>query len=260
MNQRTVHFATLLVLLALARPAEASSVPTPGPPVQKLWIRDALTGAGIPRARARTVGPSERLTVEFWADPRGRLRVFPGVRTRKIEIVAPGYHAAWIVPAPLATGVTTVWLVPKQRPRALRPEVVAARRRPNTRLLHGFVVNGGTGAPLAGASVRLAGADAATVTNPQGYFLLYALALRQAGAQAAPESVDLVVSAPGYVSVRLAHVALVDEGSFAIIDLDRGSGETVRDMSRQEIRPLLSPAPATTQPSVGGPGESRRGG
>lgn len=229
--------ASLLVFLALVPPAEtrASSVVTPAPPLQRLWVRDALTGASIPQARARTIGPSETLSVEFWADPRGRMRVSAGPRTRRIEIFATGYHTTWIEPATFQSGVTTVWLLPRQRPRPLRPEVVAARRRPNCNLVHGFVVNGNTGSPVAGATVRLAGTEVVTHTNAQGYFLLYALAVRQPSTPVAPQAVDLVVAAPGHVTLRLAHLALHDEGSFAIVDLARGSGETVRDL-RQGAR------------------------
>ena len=228
MTQRTplLGTATLWVLLTLAPPpAQASGFVTPGAPQQRLWIRDALTGAGIAQARAKAVGNAAILTVQAWSDPTGRLRLFPSARTERIEVFAAGYQSQTVVPSPSPTQTTTVWLMPMRWPQALQPQVITARRLPETALLHGHVVDAGTGRPLRGAVVVLAGTDIRTTTNEYGYFLLYATAGRDAHA-------DLIVSAPGYVSSRLAHIALIEGDLLYIVDLKRGSGES-----------LASPAP-----------------
>jgi carboxypeptidase family protein len=224
MTQRTPKLGTvtLWVLFTLAPPpqAQATGFVTPGPPQQRLWIRDALTGVGIAQARARAVGNAASLTVQAWADPTGRLRLFPSARTERIEIFAAGYQSKTIAPASIPTQTTTVWLMPMRWPQALQPQVITARRLPDTALLHGHVVDGGTGRPLRGALVVLAGTDIRTTTNEYGYFLLYATAARDASA-------DLIISAPGYVSSRLAHIALSEGDSLYIVDLERGSGESL---------------------------------
>jgi len=223
MTQRTpaLGTATLWLLLTLApSPSQASGFVTPGTPQQRLWIRDALTGAGIAQARARAVGAAAILTVQAWADATGRLRLFPSAQTQKIEVFAAGYQAKTIDPSPVPTQTTTVWLMPLHWPPALQPQVITARRLPDTALLHGHVVDAGTGRPLRGASVVLAGTDIRTTTNEVGYFVLYAAAGRGAVA-------DLVISAPGYVNARLSHIALTAGDLLYIVDLERGSGETL---------------------------------
>lgn len=223
MTQRThrVGTVTLWVLftLAPAPQAQASGFVTPGPPQQRLWIRDALTGVAIPQARARAVGNAASLTVQAWADPTGRLKLFPSARTERIEVFAAGYQSQTVVPSPIPTQTTTVWLMPMRWPQALQPQVITARRLPDTALLHGHVVDAGTGRPIRGAIVVLAGTDIRTTTNEYGYFLLYA----NAGGGFA----DLVISAPGFVSARLAHIALAEGDLLYIVDLERGSGETL---------------------------------
>jgi carboxypeptidase family protein len=216
-----VATATLWILftLAPAPPTQASGFVTPGPPQQRLRIRDALTGVAIPQARARTLGDAPSLTVQAWADPTGRLKLFPSARTERIEVFAAGYQSQTVAPSPIPTQTTTVWLMPMRWPQGLQPQVITARRLPDTALLHGHVVDAGTGQPIRGARVTLAGTDIRTTTNEYGYFLLYANA---GGAFA-----DLVISAPGYVSSRLAHIALTEGDLLYIVDLERGSGETL---------------------------------
>ncbi|HEX9940917.1 MAG TPA: hypothetical protein VGG03_02775, partial [Thermoanaerobaculia bacterium] len=221
MTERTpvVHLVTLLVFFALmpSPRVRASSFVTPGPPLQRLWVRDALTGVAVPQARAIAVGRVRSLATQAWADPSGRLRLFPSARLERIDVFAAGYHSATVAPSPVAGPTTTVWLMPMKRPMALRPDVIAARRLPGTTLLHGYVVSVGSGRPMTGASVRLAGTDIRTTTDEEGYFLIYAKAPCVATPQPVPGCADLVISAPGYISVRLTNIARIEEGSHYIV-------------------------------------------
>lgn len=210
---------TLTSLLPLASQAGAAEAPG------KLWIRDAMTGIAIPDA---SVDGTK-------ADPSGRLSL-PSKAVGEVEIRAAGYKPMTIRPAlgkAVGESANTVWLMPTSRPEALRPEVIEAKKIPNTAMLHGHVVSVETGRPVAGATVRLDGSNLSATTNRDGYFVLYPKGTRVVTPETVPEFADLVISAPGHASVRLAHIALIEEDFHYIVDLRKGSGETVRDMSHK---------------------------
>lgn len=233
-SRRPLALATLLLASSLALPSTARSAEP-----EKLWIRDALTGIAIPNARAAAVGgPVKGIAAEERADGSGRLSLPSAAQAEKIEIRASGYQPMTIPAASAkAAGSTAVWLMPKNRPEELRPEAIEARQIPNTTLLHGHVVSVETGKPVPGATVRLAGTSTRAATSKGGYFSLHAKGTRVVAPEDVPDFADLIVSAPGYTRVRLAHIALIESDFHYVIDLKRdvrGIGEEVRDMSHRQ--------------------------
>jgi hypothetical protein len=231
-----------LLPLTLAAPAWPAGAGSTAP--QKLWVRDALTGVAVPGAKAAALGPAKSLLSETKADPSGRLSLAAPAET--VEISAPGYKPMTIPtsPAKAAGAAASVWLMPTVRPEEMRPEVIEARRAPNTTLLHGHVVSVETGRPVPGATVRLGGGSQVT-TNENGYFQLDVKGTRVVDHGDVPELADLVIAAPGYARVRLAHIALIEGDFHYVVDLERGTGETVRDMSHKLFPPGLQvPSPA----------------
>jgi stage II sporulation SpoD-like protein len=232
MIQRTTLPTMLALLLGALAPSIAAGA---ADPPLKLWVRDALTGMAVPGAKAGVAGPGKTVAIEAQADRSGRLSL-PDVKSAaSIEVSARGYRSLTIAPSRMGAGATatTVWLLPRSRPEELRPEVLAARQLPNATLLHGHVVDVETGRPVPGASALLAGAGTKATTDRSGYFRLYAKGTQVATPETVPDFADLVVSAPGFTSVRLVHIALIEGDFHYVVDLEPGSGETVRDMSHK---------------------------
>ena len=105
-----------------------------------------------------------------------------------------------VVPYSLAPG----WLAPDVVPNETASSVVVTGRAPGAATLQGRVVDGRTGAPLAGAVVEAGAAEA--VTDAAGRFAV----------SASEGEVRVVVSAPEYVSAR---GALAVEGRTTVLAL-----------------------------------------
>ncbi|NJL28512.1 MAG: hypothetical protein HC897_11795, partial [Thermoanaerobaculia bacterium] len=117
------------------------------------------------------------------------------------------------------------------------------------------VVDVAVGRPVVGAEVRLAKAGASTTTDENGYFSLYAKGTQVLDMSDVPEFDDLVVAAPGFTTVRLAWLPMLEQDAHYIVDLERGSGETVRDMSHKMYPqgvPLREADPAAFYGAKGG--------
>jgi len=246
-------FAMGLILTAALPAQQADSLVPAGAGETRamvLRVRDAMTGLGVPGVAAQAVDPNTRLVaVRAGAGSDGLVRIALPAQVPEVEIIAEGYRAMRVPPLPpeISEPVTTVWLTPKEKPEELRPEVLEARRLPNMTLLHGRVVDLESGQPMVGAEVRLARGGTATTTDETGYFLLYAKGTKVLDMRDVPEFDDLIVEAPGFVTVRLAWLALLEQDAHFIVDLVRGRGETVRDMSHKMFPqgvPLLEADPA----------------
>lgn len=239
-----------LAALALALPALPAGAATgsavgmapagsPSEQPLKLQARDAWTGVAVPGAVAETPGAENRSSVK--AGSAGVVEMSATPET--VTISAPGYEPMTFRPvqspeakAALASGPdgrTQVWLKPKERPEELRIESIRARRVPNTTMLHGHVIDVARGTPVAGATVRVDGTGKATTTNEDGYFVLHVQGTRVTSPDQVPEVADLVVEADGFSTVRLASIPLLEEDSHHIVDLERGTGEIVRDVSHK---------------------------
>lgn len=267
---------SLALLLPFAAPAPAQTAQTAqtvdaGQRPLVLQVRDAWTGIAVPGAVAEVPNDTGTPGTVTKAGSAGVLKLATTPAT--VEISAPGYQSMTLRPAttPEAvealeladTGRTAVWLRPDERPEELRIDTIRARTAPNTSFLHGHVVDVPTGQPVAGATVTLAGStDAAgptTRTDERGYFQFHAQGTRVTSAADRPEVVDVVVTSDGFESVRLAHVALLEEDSHFIVDLDRGTGEEVRDMSHKMFPAgeSIFETGAVAEPAIS-PDEARR--
>lgn len=250
---RTLCLALALGLLtALGAPSSAVADDAAELTVQ---VRDVYTGVAVPAARgAATDAVTGLVTAESRADDAGRLEV-DGALDR-VEISAPGYEPLAIRPAlrPADQTSTTVWLRPRRLPNALNPETLAARSQPHTTLLHGHVVDARTARPVDDATVRVVGTETVATTDGEGYFFLHAKGTRVTDPTDRPEIASLLVEKPGYSRVRLADVALFNEDVHFIVDLERGSGEVVRDMSHKMFPkgvPLAEAAPRDPEAAAG---------
>jgi len=195
-----------------------------------------MTGLAVPDVRLEGVDPSTGMTkVAARSGDDGLIRLMLPAEVPAVQVAASGYRAMSVPPLPpeLAEPITTVWLTPTTRPEELRREVLAARRLPNMTMLHGRAVDLATGQSIAGARVHLAQAGTETTTAEDGYFLLYAKAIRVLSMEDVPDFDDLVVEMPGFKTVRLAYLPMLEQDAHFIIDLERGVGETVRDMSHK---------------------------
>jgi hypothetical protein len=240
---------SLATLVLLAVPAGAAVGSTPMAPADtqadqplRLQVRDAWTGVAVAGAVARAPGAPDRLSAKAGSNGVVELSATP----ETLEISAPAYESMTLHPvrtpearAALATGPdgssggTAVWLKPTERPEELRIDSIRARTAPNTTMLHGHVIDVARGTPVAGATVRIDGTDHATTTDEDGYFVLYAQGTRVTSPDQTPEFADLLIEADGFSTVRLAYIALLEEDSHYIVDLERGTGEIVRDVSHK---------------------------
>lgn len=202
----------------------------------RLFVRDAWTGLAVPGAQAQAGATgTPRLEAAREASAVGHLSFPVGIDGERLEIRAPGYRTM-LVPAfapDRESPTTAVWLIPRERAEELRPEKIAERRLPATTMLHGHVVDPGSGRPVAGATVTVDGTDRRTATNERGYFLLYTKGTKVLSPADVPEFADLVVAAPGHATARLRHIALLEDDFHFIVDLPAGTGEISRDLSHK---------------------------
>ena len=238
-----------LVLLVASPPAGAagqSSASLQSAPVDSgliLQVRDAWTGIAVPGAVAETPAdtPGTATRVRVKAGTAGVVEMSTTPKT--LTISAPGYESMTFRPvqtpaakAALATapdGRTDVWLKPDRRPEELRIDSIRARSVPGTTMLHGHVIDVARGTPIAGATVRIDGTETSTTTNERGYFVLHAQGTKITQEGAVPELADLLISADGFKTERLAYIALLEDDQHYVVDMQRGQGEVVRDVSHK---------------------------
>lgn len=255
---RTVFLSLSLVALFLLALPAAAATSAPEQPL-KLQVRDAWTGVAVSGATAEAPGAPGTLSAKASSNGVVELATTP----ETLEISAPGYQAMTFEPARTARakaalasapdGRTAVWLLPDQRPEELRIDSIQARTVPNTTMLHGHVIDVARGTPVAGATVRIDGTDNSTTTREDGYFVLYAQATRVTSPDQTPEFADLMVEADGFSTARLAYIALLEEDAHYIVDLERGGGEVVRDMSHKMFpqgKSIFDGEPATPEVSL----------
>ena len=125
-----------------------------------LFVRDAWTGHGVPGAEA-SIGALDGGVVSETAELGGQLALAGSIEGLPLVVQAPGYRAMVIdsFAADRSSAVTGIWLQPDQKPRELERSWIEANKLPATSLLHGHVVDPGTGRPVVGAKVLLDGED-----------------------------------------------------------------------------------------------------
>lgn len=216
-------------VIARERPAAASKALSTSRPLS-IAVRDSATGIGIASEVSLTTadGTASLLgTYALASGQRSELLVPEGKAL--VHVTAQGY-------APLDTRLeagallpTTVLLDPKVPAPELAPEVVASQTRAGFAMLHGHVVNKETGAPVAGAQVRLTNAGVSTETNGRGYFVLQAPAPAVVGVEGLPHTDGLVVERSGYKTYSLTRSFLIEGATHFQLDLEPGSGKVVVD-------------------------------
>lgn len=125
-------------------------------------------------------------------------------------------------------------LDPVAPPREIAPEYVMTLWRKDETVFVGYVVDEGSGRPLAGVRVRAEPAGAETSTDERGYFQIYVPVQTLAEAQSTPAS--LRFAKPGYTAEVRRYLELWSEGDWTYrIRLERGGGTKVVD-ERQHRR------------------------
>jgi hypothetical protein len=192
-------------------------------------VRDSETGIGIPAEVAFT-------SADGTSSALGSVALASGQRT---EIAAPQGKALVRITAlghlPLDTYIdvdpllpTTMLLDPEVPTPELAPDVVAAQVREGFAMLHGHVIDVGTGVPVEGARVSLNNAGVSTETNKRGYFVLQAPVTAVEG-EKLPQTDNLVVEQAGYKTYTITRSFLTPGATHFQIDLESGVGAVTRD-------------------------------
>lgn len=211
-------------------------------------VLDSQTGAAIPAAQLARISPDT------------------------LRILAPGYRPAQpTLVVPEATGTTTlptrVWLDPIQPHRHLDPVSIRNRSAPDRMLLHGFILDAGTGQPLPDAQVQVQPGNTHARADSEGYFELQIVPGITPG-NARP--ISLVVTAAGHQSRLLEDVEAWPGGDWLFrFHLPPGSGLIpTRDADRRRhpeapfnsIDPAAGvPFPPADPPPAGEQAPSRSG-
>lgn len=155
------------------RPVEIFLTRIPFPPpisggtgVLRIEVRDNVTGHAVP-ARLQFEG-TKSLSIE--TDGNGTVTLPSGEYLEKVS--APGYKTMWGTSLRVSPGrdnpVAGAGLDPVTPPEEETPEALKPLLRPGYTLLHEYVVDSETGAPLAGVQVSIGGGTA--TTDSQGHF------------------------------------------------------------------------------------------
>lgn len=163
-----------------------------------------------------------------------------------LQISAPGHQ-------PLETNIeagellpTTVLLDPEAPAAEMSREAILGQVKEGFAMLHGHVVSAASGAPIEGATVRLADGLPSTQTNGRGYFTLHAPVAKTAPDEL-PAAESLIVEKAGYKTFTLSRTLLAAGATHFAIDLVAGAGKTASDdmhkIAQAEAGPLPDIAP-----------------
>jgi Stage II sporulation protein len=137
-----------------------------------------------------------------------------------------------------------VHLDPLVPPEALRETRVTGELRRGMELVHGFVTDGLTHRPIAGAQVKLQQSGAAATTNFRGYFQFMASAQPTSDLRSAkefPPLDTLTVTAPGYETYTLTGVFHAPRSWRVVnIQLRPGTGVVYHDSTPVPLMPSES--------------------
>lgn len=254
---------TLLPAFLGAAPAPALSQPV------EIQFLDSATGRSIQPGRisARTGGSeaSGMSADSVEADSTGRvfLNLPPGRHTLLVDDPAYGPVSAEVNVGDGSPYRLRFLLDPVEEPAEIRPENLAARRRPDAMLLQGFVVDDATGVPVTDVDVAFSPGSARGSTDERGYFSLYAPVTEYEASTTVGAS-SLRFERAGYRTVRRENLELWPGGDWTYrIRLQRGEGEDVIDESASRRRapegspqvpvppvPEPDPAPLVPEPQI----------
>ncbi len=231
MLRRRPPRATSLLPLLLAAPLAAAPV--------EVVVRDAATGARLAAVVRVDDGPRPTCLT---ADGQGRVEADLPPGDHLLEVAHPGHRSLSFRLHVAAGGSlpTTVWLDPEALPAALEPRLLATSIPAGHGLLHGFVRDAATGAPLAGAVVSLEQRGAGDVADSEGRFrVLYRL--EPVGAEELPPADTLLVEADGHRALAREGTLLGPGATLLLLDLERGEG-LVAVPARHKMLNLAEPS------------------
>lgn len=228
---RTPLFCSLVLPILFASAIFPLSATTG---VLRITVRDVDTHYAL-QANVSLDGP-QRLSVQTDATGRVTLTLAPG--EYRIEVTASGHKLQRthynVMPGANLPG--TIMLDPESLQEEERPEVIDAEIRPGFTLFHGYTVDGDTGQPLSGVSVRFVQADVETQTDSKGHYML---------SVPTPEPINpggagtdtLTFEKLGYKTVVFDNFAISGEAMGGIgLDLERGSGVIKQDATHKMMR------------------------
>ncbi len=196
----------------------------------RLTLRDSLTGYGLAGViRARGADDTAR-TMSIRSGEQLELSFPPG--SQRLSATSPGYapiETQFEVMPELPVPIT-IWLDPKSPPEGLRPEARAAIAATGYATLHGYVTRESTGDPLDQVQLTVKGISA--FTDRRGYFLLR-IPVSSPQGDSLPESADLQVERPGYLTLVLKDTLLAEGDTHFILELRPGTGREERDNSHK---------------------------
>jgi hypothetical protein len=222
-------------------------------------IRDSSTGEAVVATIDVYQGPSEgelvtrgaRVVTTRSAGSDGwlSLRLEPG--SYLLEVSGGGYQSlrARFTAGGHETELVVLWLDPLEPRDYLRPERIWQQLESGMGLFHGHVVDSASGRAVARVRVALADSVGESVTDERGYFTLpYTVPWTPPGAL--PETTDLELEAPGYRSLRLRGVLLLEGDTHYLLELSPGEGVIEREAGH---RFFLPPVPTFAPLIVGQP-------
>jgi hypothetical protein len=246
--RKTLPVVSLAGVLALVAPAASAAR-------LEIVVRDSATGCAVPAhvlARPNERAASRALLLD--AGARGGFDLPPG--SHLVDAWAAGYRPlrTRFEMSEDATLSAVLWLDPSEPPEELRADALSALLQPGRAVVHGHVVDVGSGRPVPGARVRLERAGLEASTDERGYFLLDAPAL-ETDAVELPSTEDLAVERPGYRTYHRRGFFLMEGAIHLIVDVERGRGSVERGVphkmqrSPEELATAQSVPPAAPGPT-----------
>jgi hypothetical protein len=219
------HWLLALLSFLALRPLQ-----TPSSGELRITLRDSLTGYGLAGSVLGRTADGTSRTMSVRSGEQVAMSLPPGIQ--RVAATSPGYapiETQFEVVPELSLPIT-IWLDPKSRPEALRPEMRAAIAAKGVGTLHGYVTSASTGDPL--EQVRLTIKGTSALTNRQGYFLLRVPVSSPQG-DSLPEVADLQLERSGYLTLVLKNTLLPEGDNHFILELRPGNGREERDNSHK---------------------------
>lgn len=168
------------------------------------------------------------------------------------SVESPGYKplTSWFQLDPGAVYSNEILLDPVAQTPYLTPDALSSAKPEGTAVLHGFVYDASSSAPLAGAVVSLEVSGVQVHTDDKGYFRLFYPRPAVTFPEATPPLDNLTFVYPGYGTHTEMSVPLYGEDILFPMDLEAGGGETRHEATTPEDLEGLQETLALDQPAV----------
>jgi hypothetical protein len=218
-----------IILVCSASPLIAQQTPTTTSTSRSpviLDIRDSTTGYSVP-ANVTFTNPNSGQSAPISAQTNslGHLQTALPPSRYVMRVTSPGYDPMQSTWDTAISDKLKIMLISKTPPQELLPEVVNPQLREGYLLVHGYVVDAGTGKLLNIVRVRIEKYGTDTLTNDRGYF---SQSLRLAyGEQGFEDDMSLELS--GYKKLILGNQLFGAPEMVFPLELQPGSGVDRRD-------------------------------